>query len=143
MMVKDLGDGNINHVFQVAGEQRSLIFKQALPFARVVGPEMPLPVERVGVEAKVLKEYARLLPGSVPEVYLLDEEKWIAVIEDLSAFQVGRTALIQGTESARFAKDIGRLSHRRPFTHRTFIWTRSVVFFRPVERTAGGRNRLD
>jgi 5-methylthioribose kinase len=102
-------------VFRVKGEQRSLIIKQGLPYARVVGAAMPLPVDRVGVEVRLLREYARLLPGSVPEVYSLDEEKWIVVMEDMSDFTVGRIALIKGTESPRFAEDVGNFIAKTVF----------------------------
>jgi len=125
--VQEIGDGNINYVFRLIGEERALIFKQSVPYARVVGDDMPLPLDRVRVEAKVLEEYAAIVPGSVPQVYLLDREMALVVIEDLSDLEVGRTALIQGTESESFAEDVGE------FIAKTLFYT-SDFYLNPEEK---------
>lgn len=62
--VIEISDGKINHVYRVIGENQTLIYKQAVPYARTVGETMPLPLDRVRVEARVLQEYDRILPGS-------------------------------------------------------------------------------
>ena len=62
--VTEISDGKINHVYRVTGEKQTLIYKQAVPYARTVGETMPLPLDRVRVEARVLQEYDRILPGS-------------------------------------------------------------------------------
>lgn len=124
---QEIGDGNINYVFRLSGANRSLIFKQAVPYARVVGESMPLPLERVTIEAKVLEQYAAIVPELVPRVYGLDEARALVVMEDLSHLQVGRTALINGTESARFAEDVG------VFIAKTLFYT-SDFFLAPAEK---------
>ena len=71
---------------------------------------MPLPLDRVRVEARVLQEYDRILPGSAPQVLLLDEDRAILITEDMAPMEVGRTALLNGTESARFTKNPAEFS---------------------------------
>jgi 5-methylthioribose kinase len=113
--VIEISDGKINHVYRVIGEKQTLIYKQAVPYARTVGETMPLPLDRVRVEARVLQEYDRILPGSTPQVLLLDEAMAILITEDMSPMQVGRTALIKGMESERFIKDIAEFSAQTIF----------------------------
>jgi 5-methylthioribose kinase len=113
--VTEISDGKINHVYRVTGEGKTLIYKQAVPYARTVGESMPLPLDRVRVEARVLQEYDRILPGSAPQVLLLDEAMAILITEDMSPMQVGRTALINGTESVRFIKDVAEFSAQTIF----------------------------
>ncbi|PIC80822.1 S-methyl-5-thioribose kinase [Sporosarcina sp. P18a] len=108
--VIEVSDGKINHVYRLQNEYRSIIFKQAVPYARVVGESMPLPLDRVRVEAEVMKVYEEILPKSVPAVLHLDEVMAIVVMEDMLPLEVGRTALINGSESARFATDIGKMT---------------------------------
>jgi 5-methylthioribose kinase len=113
--LKEISDGKINHVYRLTGEHGTVIYKQAVPYARTVGETMPLPLDRVRVEAKVLQAYDKILPGSVPQVFLLDEDMAIVVTEDLAPMEVGRTALINGTESPSFAEDIGVFSAKTIF----------------------------
>lgn len=123
----EIGDGKINYVFRLTGQSRSLIFKQAVPYARVVGEAMPLPIDRVKVEAYVLKQYAAIVPEFVPRVYGLDEERALLVIEDLSPMQVGRIVLLNGSESGRFAEDVG------VFIAKTLFYT-SDFYLDPAEK---------
>lgn len=125
--VIEISDGKINHVYRVTGENKTLIYKQAVPYARTVGETMPLPLDRVRVEARVLQEYDRILPGSTPQVLLLDEAMAVLITEDMSPMQVGRTALINGTESERFTKDIAE------FSAQTVFYT-SDFYFDPIAK---------
>ncbi|MFK2825947.1 S-methyl-5-thioribose kinase [Bacillus sp. B190/17] len=113
--VEEVSDGKINHVYRLSGEQKSLILKQAVPYCRVVGDSMPMPLDRVTFEAKVLQEYDRILPGSVPKVYYLDEAMAILITEDMAPMETGRVALINGTESTVFAADVGEFSAKTVF----------------------------
>ena len=105
--VVEISDGKINHVFRIYSEEHSVIYKQAVPYARTVGEDMPLPLERVRVEAEVLQQYEKILAGSVPAVLHLDTDLAILITEDMAPLEVGRTALLNDTESTHFAKDIG------------------------------------
>jgi 5-methylthioribose kinase len=113
--VTEISDGKINHVYRVNGESKTVIYKQAVPYARTVGETMPLPLDRVRVEARVLQEYDRILPGSAPQVLLLDEDMAILVTEDMAPMEVGRTALLNGIESVRFTKDVAEFSAQTIF----------------------------
>lgn len=105
--VIEVSDGKINHVYRLRDENQSIIFKQAVPYARVVGESMPLPIDRVRIEAEVMSVYSIFLPGSVPKVMHLDEVMAVVIMEDMLPMEVGRIALINGNEPARFAADIG------------------------------------
>ncbi len=113
--VTEVSDGKINHVYRLAGTEKTVIYKQAVPYARTVGESMPLPIDRVRIEAKVLEEYDRILPGSAPKVLHLDEKMAIAVTEDLSPMEVARGAFLKGAESDRFAADVGAFSAKTLF----------------------------
>jgi 5-methylthioribose kinase len=115
VLVTEISDGKINHVYRLAGESKSVIYKQAVPYARTVGETMPLPLDRVRVEARVLQEYDRILPGSAPQVLLLDEVMAVLITEDMAPMEVGRTALINGTELTRFIKDTAEFSAQTIF----------------------------
>ena len=66
---REIGDGNINYVFQVRSlrDGRSVIVKQADRLLRSSG--RPLDLYRNKIEAAVLNLESRLAPGLVPEVY--------------------------------------------------------------------------
>src|SRR4051794_29256999 len=113
--VTEISDGKINHVYRMIGESKTFIYKQAVPYARTVGETMPLPLDRVRVEARVLQEYDRILPGSAPQVIHLNEEMAILITEDMAPMEVGRTALLKGTESVRFVKDVAEFSAKTIF----------------------------
>ena len=82
---REIGDGNINYVFQVRSERdgRSLIVKQADRLLRSSG--RPLDLKRNKIEAAVLKLEGELAPGLVPEVYYYDETMAATSMEDISA----------------------------------------------------------
>ena len=113
--VIEVSDGKINHVYRLRSDNRSMIFKQAVPYARVVGESMPLPLDRIRIEAEVMGMYTILMPGSVPNVMHMDEVMAIVIMEDMLPLEVGRTAFINGNEPARFAADIGYMSATMSF----------------------------
>ncbi|MBO5544572.1 MAG: S-methyl-5-thioribose kinase [Oscillospiraceae bacterium] len=82
---REVGDGNINYVFQVRSLQsgRSVIVKQADRLLRSSG--RPLDLYRNKIEAAVLKLEGELAPGLVPEVYYYDETMAATSMEDISA----------------------------------------------------------
>lgn len=97
---REIGDGNLNLVFRIADHStgRSLIFKQALPYARVVGESWPLTLDRSRIEAEALKLAARRVPDLVPAVYFYDDQLALTVMEDLSDHIILRKGLIAGEE---------------------------------------------
>lgn len=107
---EEIGDGNLNLVFRVADPQqnKSLIIKQALPYAKVVGESWPLSLDRARIERNALEIQHRLCPDLVPAIYGGDDELAITVMEDLSGYTIMRQGLITGNTYDRFAEHIGR-----------------------------------
>ncbi|QBK12643.1 S-methyl-5-thioribose kinase [Thermoactinomyces vulgaris] len=121
---REIGDGNLNLVFRIADHStgRSLIFKQALPYARVVGESWPLTLDRSRIEAEALKLAARRVPDLVPAVYFYDDQLALTVMEDLSDHIILRKGLIAGEEYPRLAKDLAEyLAHTLFFTSEYYL----------------------
>ena len=93
---REIGDGNINYVFQVRSlrDGRSVIVKQADRLLRSSG--RPLDLYRNKIEAAVLKLEGELAPGLVPEVYYYDETMAATSMEDVSACHNLRRELMAG-----------------------------------------------
>lgn len=115
---KEIGDGNLNFVFRITEEGpsgKSVIFKQALPYARVVGESWPLTLERARIESEAMRLEEELCPGSVPKIYHTDEEMALTVMEDLSDYVVLRKGLIERRRFPHFARHIGTFLARTLF----------------------------
>ncbi len=95
--VREIGDGNLNLVFVVAGGTGSLIVKQALPYVRLVGDSWPLPLDRAYFEHEALVAQTRHVPGLVPKIHHFDTAKAAIVMEYLSPHIILRKGLINGT----------------------------------------------
>lgn len=114
---REIGDGNLNYVFHLQGKHQSLIIKQALPYAKVVGESWPLSLKRATIESNALRVFAKYVPQYVPKVYSHDETLAITVMEDLSAFTIARTGLIEGEEYPLLSQHIGSyLAHTLFYT---------------------------
>ncbi|MFO7262929.1 MAG: S-methyl-5-thioribose kinase [Bacillaceae bacterium G1] len=115
---KEIGDGNLNYVFRITDEGpsgKSVIFKQALPYARVVGESWPLTLERARIESEAMRLEEELCPGSVPKIYHTDADMALTVMEDLSDYVVLRKALIERRRFPHFARHIGTFLARTLF----------------------------
>lgn len=105
---KEIGDGNLNYVFRLENEKgKSIIIKQSLPYAKVVGESWPLTLKRATIEAEALKKHGTLAPSLVPEVYYTDETLAITVMEDLSHLTIARDGLVKGHVYPKLATDLG------------------------------------
>ncbi|MFM9277666.1 S-methyl-5-thioribose kinase [Paenibacillus jiagnxiensis] len=106
---REIGDGNLNLVFHIKDSDsgKSIIIKQALPYAKVVGESWPLSLDRARIEREALQVQHRLCPDLVPEVYSYDDEMALTVMEDLSDYTIMRHALIEGKVFPHFADHIG------------------------------------
>lgn len=116
---REIGDGNLNLVFHIRDDKsgKSVIVKQALPYARIVGESWPLTLDRARIESEALRLQHKYVPGLVPEVYHYDAELALTVMEDLSDHIIMRKGLIAGKRYPLFAKQIGRfLAHTLFFT---------------------------
>ncbi|MBB3108312.1 5-methylthioribose kinase [Paenibacillus phyllosphaerae] len=105
---REIGDGNLNLVFHITDPNsgRSLIMKQALPYAKVVGESWPLTLDRARIESESLIIEGKLAPELVPQVYKYDPELALTIMEDLSDHVIMRRGLIEGGRYPRFAEDI-------------------------------------
>ncbi len=106
----EIGDGNLNLVFRISDHSsaHSLILKQALPYAKVVGESWPLTLHRSRIESDALRIQASLCSDLVPEVYAYDEELSLTVMEDLSDHVIMRKGLMQQVRYPLFAAHISR-----------------------------------
>jgi 5-methylthioribose kinase len=107
---QEIGDGNLNLVFRIteAATGKSIILKQALPYAKVVGESWPLTLDRARIESEALIIEEALVPDLVPHVYAYDADLALTVMEDLSDHVIMRRGLIEGNQYPLFAKHIGR-----------------------------------
>jgi len=119
---REIGDGNLNLVFHIKDKNsdKSVIFKQALPYARVVGESMPLTLDRSRIESEALIIQDQLCPGYVPKVYHYDKELALTVMEDLSDHVIMRRGLIEGNRYPKFSEHIGLFMARTLFLSSDF-----------------------
>ncbi|MDE1991150.1 MAG: S-methyl-5-thioribose kinase [Rhizobiaceae bacterium] len=113
--VKEVGDGNLNLVFIVEGEQGKAIVKQALPYVRLVGESWPLPLKRSFFEYHALMRQAERDPGMVPKIFHFDADQAIIVMEFLSPHIILRRALIEGQQLPKIGRDLGLFVARTLF----------------------------
>ncbi|AOT06467.1 S-methyl-5-thioribose kinase [Pseudoalteromonas luteoviolacea] len=93
----EFGDGNLNLVFRIqdANEQRSIILKQALPYARCVGESWPLTLDRARIEASVLQKHGAICPELTAKVLHHNSELAVTILEDLGDMAILRGELNQ------------------------------------------------
>lgn len=120
---KEIGDGNLNYVFHVkdAVSGKSVICKQALPYAKVVGESWPLTIDRSRIECEALRAEYDLCPDLVPKVYHFNQELALIVMEDLSDYTIMRKGLIQHEQYPEFPKQIGH------FLAKTLFYTSDLA----------------
>jgi 5-methylthioribose kinase len=117
LVSREIGDGNLNLVFHITqpATGRSLIIKQALPYAKVVGESWPLSLDRARIESEALVKQGELAPGLAPRVYKTDAELALTVMEDLSDHVIMRRGLIEGGIYPKFAEHISEFMARTLF----------------------------
>lgn len=132
---REIGDGNLNLVFQVTDESsaQSIIIKQAVPYAKVVGESWPLSLNRARIERQALEIQHRLCPDLVPKVYAYSDELAYTIMEDLSEYTIMRKGLIDGMSYPRFAEHIGR------FLARTLFYTSDLGMNQQEKKELAGR----
>ncbi|MGL4671071.1 S-methyl-5-thioribose kinase [Cetobacterium sp.] len=106
LFCKEIGDGNLNNVFRVVNSVsgKSIILKQSLPYART-SVEMKLDAKRGEIEAMGLLTQGKLSPSMVPVIYNYDSSKYIIAMEDLTGYEILRSAMIKGVESPTLGKN--------------------------------------
>jgi len=128
---REVGDGNINLVFIIRNESnaKSVVVKQALPYVRCVGESWPLDLGRTIREGRALEIQNRLAPGLVPELFRVDPDLALIVMEDLSHLGVMRPGMIQMRRYPLFADQISTLMANLGFFT-------SDLYMDPVEKKA-------
>lgn len=128
LQVKEIGDGNLNLVFKVIGDSgKSYILKQALPYVKIVGSDWPLQLNRNRLEAEAMKMQGELAPGLVPEIYYIDNELALFIMEDLSTLEVMRKGTLQMKKYPNFSE------HISTFLANTIFYT-SDFYLNPLEK---------
>lgn len=132
---REIGDGNLNLVFHITDAEsgRSLIMKQALPYAKVVGESWPLTLDRARIESEALIIQNRLAPGLVPKVYRYDADLALTVMEDLSDHVIMRRGLMELGRYPRFADDIST------FLANTLFYTSDLGMNQQEKKIRAGR----
>jgi 5-methylthioribose kinase len=119
LVSREIGDGNLNLVFHISepATGKSIILKQALPYAKVVGESWPLTLDRARIESEVLQIQESLCPDLVPHVYVYDHNLALTAMQDLSDHVIMRKGLMDRNQYPLFAGDIGRfLAHTLYYT---------------------------
>lgn len=127
----EIGNGNLNLVFQVHNEEngKAVVIKQALPYVRCVGESWPLDLNRAILEANAFEVQNTYAPGLVPKLYHKDEELCLLVMEDLSHLGVMRPGTLQMRKYPKFA------DHISTFMANTLFYT-SDLYMHPFEKKA-------
>ncbi len=94
--VKEVGDGNLNLVFIVAGPNGGVVAKQALPYVRLIGESWPLPLSRAYYERLALADEAKIVPDRVPALLHHDDDMALTVMEYLTPHRTLRGCLVEG-----------------------------------------------
>lgn len=135
LVSREIGDGNLNLVFHITqpATGRSIIVKQALPYAKVIGESWPLSLDRARIEGESLVKQGELAPGLVPVVYRVDAEMAYTIMEDLSDHVIMRKGLIEGGTYPDFAEHISE------FLSRTLFFTSDLGMNQQEKKALQGR----
>jgi 5-methylthioribose kinase len=111
LKVEEVGDGNLNLVFKVNNSKdaakKTLILKQALPYVRLVGKDWPMTRDRSRIESEAIKAQAKYCPDYVPEIFFIDNEMSVFIMEDLSDYNLYAYNLMQGEKNDYIAEIVG------------------------------------
>lgn len=108
---EEIGDGNLNFVYRVfdaAQPEHSLVLKQAPPYIKILGPDYPLPPDRLTYESRALEVYNQFATEAVPTQYYFDSDAAVILMEDLRAYHLLRDDLIAGQVNQTIPQQIGR-----------------------------------
>lgn len=100
---REIGDGNINYVFLLKSNSKSIVLKQADLLLR--SSKRPLDINRIYIESEILKIQSKY-SKAVPKVYFYDDVMHIIAMEDISSYKNMRKELIKGQIFPDFANQI-------------------------------------
>ena len=93
---KEIGDGNLNYVYRVKNNKKSVIIKQAGVHTRSNSSGRILDINRNKREAEILTYYGKKFPKLAPKIFYIDETMKLFIMEDLKDCIILRDALIKG-----------------------------------------------
>ena len=132
----EIGDGNLNYVYRVfdtSKPERSLVLKQAPPYIKILGPDYPLPPERLTFEFRALKTYNEFASDTVPTLYFFDSDSAVIIMEDLKGYRLLREDLIASQVNSSIPVKIGEFLG---IIH-------SQTYFDNLDVTTGKQYKLD
>lgn len=107
LKIKEIGDGNINYIYKVYNSNQSMIVKFSDDHVRS-NAKRKLSSARNKIECKILKKQYKLSNGLVPKVYGFSDKKKMIAMEDLTDYQVLRTALKEKKVFPNFSKSMAK-----------------------------------
>ena len=105
IVIKEVGDGNLNLVFFVESKKNSICIKQPLPYLRVL-KDWPLTLKRSYYESEYMNIHSNHVADLMPKIYDFDPELCTITMEKLSPHIIMRHGLINATKYENFAEDI-------------------------------------
>jgi len=106
LTAKEIGDGNLNYVYIVSGNDKTLILKQAVPYLRIVGESYPLSRERMTYEIRSLLHFSKFSKEHVPHIYNADEDMSVIIMQYLGEHIIMREGMINSVIYPKFAEHI-------------------------------------
>lgn len=104
----EVGDGNLNLIFIVENRRGSLVIKQALLYARVVGDSWPMSFDRTFFEFNALSRLQARDPGRLPKLLYFEEEQALMVMEHLHPHVILSKALIGDAQLPHLDEHLGQ-----------------------------------
>jgi len=129
-----LGEDSLNLVFRVSNDKgRSLIVKQALPYAYCVGESWPLTIDRARIEAEVLLKHGKLCPELTVEVLHYDVTQAAILTEDLKEYRMLRDELVAAKQFPQLAEQLAS------YLANTLYYTSDFALTGPNKKQQVGR----
>ena len=127
--VSEIGDGNINYVYQVTDHStgQTVVVKQADKYLRSSGRRLDLSRNRI--ESEILQIQNKLAPEYIPEVYDYNETLAALTMENISEYKNMRYELIDQQIFPTFSEDIS------DFLIKVLIPTTDLVLERGEKKT--------
>lgn len=103
---KEIGDGNLNYVFHLKNQDgKSIIVKHSGVETRAKSGRL-ISLDRNRKEAEIMINQDKLAPGLVPKVFVHDNTMACYLMEDLSAYKILRTAMLNFETCPVYAEQV-------------------------------------
>lgn len=114
LSIKEVGDGNVNYIYLVTGNNNSVIVKFADSYIRNSDTRQ-LSTKRNEIEYDILKKQFELSGGKTPEVYYYSSEYNCILMENLSEYDVLREGMLSKKIYPHLGKQIGEFLYNTLF----------------------------